>query len=116
MWKDMCDKSRHIFMTAILPELVGKFFTRLPFSKPLSSLPENAEDTKSKQGTDSEVELWCFCNQVESGKMIYCENDDCDIHWFHYLCLGISTAPRGKWYCPDCRKLPKFQSRRGNRK
>ena len=69
----------------------------------------NVEGASNKQ----EEELWCFCSQVESGKMILCDNDDCDIKWFHYLCLGISCAPRGKWYCPDCRKLPKFKSKRG---
>ncbi|KAL3883718.1 hypothetical protein ACJMK2_029954 [Sinanodonta woodiana] len=60
-------------------------------------------------------ELWCFCNQVESGRMICCNNDKCKLKWFHYLCLGISCAPRGKWYCPDCRKLSQFQSKRGKK-
>ena len=119
MWKDICEKSKHIFTTAILPELVGKFYSRLPFSQPLSTHPNNIEKPVSKANVDcassKPEELWCFCAQVESGKMVLCDNDDCDIKWFHYLCLGISCAPRGKWYYPDCRKLSKFKSKRGKK-
>jgi hypothetical protein len=37
MWETICAKAKHIFITAILPELIGKFYSRLPFSnaKPL---------------------------------------------------------------------------------
>ena len=27
-WEDMCRKSKHVFDTAIMPELVGKFYSR----------------------------------------------------------------------------------------
>ena len=30
LWSNICQKSKHIFDIAILPELVGKFFSRLP--------------------------------------------------------------------------------------
>ena len=114
MWKEICEKSRHIFVTAILPELVGKFYSRLPFSQPLSSVENNVKPkVKSRENTE---ELWCFCAQVESGSMICCDNEECPIQWYHYLCLGISCAPRGKWYCPDCRKLSKFRPKRGHKK
>ncbi|XP_041349329.1 uncharacterized protein LOC121368656 [Gigantopelta aegis] len=33
MWEEICEKSKHIFYSAILPELVGKFYSRLPFSE-----------------------------------------------------------------------------------
>jgi hypothetical protein len=114
MWKEICEKSRHIFVTAILPELVGKFYSRLPFSQPLSSVENNVKPkVKSRENTE---ELWCFCAQVESGSMICCDNEECPIQWYHYLCLGISCAPRGKWYCPDCRKLSKFRPKGGHKK
>ncbi|KAK6176048.1 hypothetical protein SNE40_014409 [Patella caerulea] len=116
MWQEICKKSKHIFDTAILPELVGKFYSRLPNSNPLTDVLRNAS---SKLNSDTSVandgELtWCFCDQVESGKMICCENQNCKLQWFHYLCLGINCAPRGKWFCPDCRKLPEFQTKRGH--
>lgn len=26
----------------------------------------------------------------------------CPIEWFHYGCVGIEEAPKGKWYCEEC--------------
>ena len=42
--------------------------------------------------------------------MIGCDNPNCKIEWFHFACLKITEAPKGKrkWYCPDCRILPGF--------
>lgn len=45
---------------------------------------------------------YCLCNQVSYGEMICCDNTECTIEWFHYGCVGISEAPKGKWYCPQC--------------
>ncbi|CAC5396060.1 unnamed protein product [Mytilus coruscus] len=115
LWKEICDKSKHLFITAILPELIGKFYSRLPNRQPLKPVVNNNLCEKESKSKDNEEELWCFCAQVESGKMIYCDNEECPIQWFHYTCLGISCAPRGKWYCPDCRKLSKFRRKRGKK-
>ena len=46
--------------------------------------------------------LYCYCQEGEHGKMIMCENPDCQYVWFHYECVGIRRAHRGSWYCPDC--------------
>lgn len=37
--------------------------------------------------------------------MIGCDNEDCQIDWFHRPCVNLSATdrPRGKWYCPRCR-------------
>lgn len=45
---------------------------------------------------------YCLCNQVSYGEMICCDNQGCSIEWFHYGCVGIAEAPKGKWYCPQC--------------
>ncbi|ESO85591.1 hypothetical protein LOTGIDRAFT_107649, partial [Lottia gigantea] len=45
---------------------------------------------------------WCYCDQDEFGSMICCDNQNCEIQ---YNCVGVETAPKGKWHCPDCRKL-----------
>ena len=112
MWQEICEKSRHIFYTAILPELVGKFYSRLPNSNPLKDGTGNVNAQPVPSVGNDEL-TWCFCDQVESGKMICCDNENCPLQWFHYLCLGINCAPKGKWFCPDCRKLPEFQTKRG---
>ncbi len=44
--------------------------------------------------------------------MITCDNSECMIEWFHTKCLQISKVPRGKWYCPDCRKLSKYNKKK----
>lgn len=44
-----------------------------------------------------------FLGQVSYGEMILCENDACKIEWFHFSCVSLSTKPKGRWYCPNCR-------------
>ena len=46
---------------------------------------------------------WCYCHDEEHGDMIGCDNQNCKVQWFHYECVGISLAPKGKWYCKNCR-------------
>ncbi|XP_063696562.1 inhibitor of growth protein 3 [Culicoides brevitarsis] len=45
---------------------------------------------------------YCVCNQVSYGDMVACDNEDCPFEWFHYPCVGITSSPKGKWYCPQC--------------
>jgi hypothetical protein len=75
LWNTICEKSKHIFVTAILPELVGKFYSRLPFSNkpvPLSCTSDNAKFNKDSVKLNKiQEDIWCFCAQVESGKMIF---------------------------------------------
>lgn len=41
--------------------------------------------------------------QVSYGEMILCENDACKIEWFHFSCVSLTSKPKGRWYCPNCR-------------
>ncbi|KAL2741006.1 hypothetical protein V1478_001147 [Vespula squamosa] len=52
------------------------------------------------------VNLYCYCQcpYDEVSEMIACDGEDCRIEWFHFECVGIMVPPKGKWYCPDCRK------------
>ena len=50
----------------------------------------------------------CYCKGPEKGAMIVCDNVDCSIEWCNLDCLKIESAPKEKWYCPNCRKLPQF--------
>mmetsp|Transcript_12620 Transcript_12620/g.34552 ORF Transcript_12620/g.34552 Transcript_12620/m.34552 type:complete len:205 (+) Transcript_12620:345-959(+) len=49
---------------------------------------------------------YCFCQRVSYGDMIGCDNDKCRFEWFHLPCVGLAPGykPRGKWYCPECRR------------
>lgn len=51
---------------------------------------------------DPNEPTYCLCNQVSYGEMVGCDNASCPIEWFHYGCVGLTDAPKGKWYCPDC--------------
>ncbi|XP_006820600.1 inhibitor of growth protein 3-like [Saccoglossus kowalevskii] len=55
---------------------------------------------------------YCICNQVSYGEMVGCDNDDCPIEWFHYGCVGLTEAPKGKWYCPQCTAAMKRRGRK----
>ncbi|WAR04221.1 PHO23-like protein [Mya arenaria] len=99
------------------------FYTRLQTANSLPiGILHSVENTTSSQNIqplkkcsnkqDSTVEVYCYCCQVEHGKMIGCDNEACEIEWFHCRRVSIENAPKGKLYCPDCRKLPCFKQKR----
>lgn len=69
----MCKKSKNIFDTAILPELVGKFYTRLSStcasvsSQPGTSLSVDSQDLDCAASATAQEDTWCFCGQVDVG-------------------------------------------------
>ena len=60
-------------------------------------------DDLAEAAIEVDVELWCVCKKPSEGDMIACDNANCKIEWFHFDCVGIRKAPRGKWYCLECR-------------
>ena len=120
VWQEICNRSELFFKRAILPELVGQFYSRLPACdsvRVLKPVSDNiAVSARSSKSTDTDNDdpdkTWYYCDQVESGNMILCDNENCHIQWFHYECVGMDskdTVIKGKWYCPDCRKRPEFK-------
>ncbi|CCH43027.1 Chromatin modification-related protein YNG2 [Wickerhamomyces ciferrii] len=53
---------------------------------------------------DDDDALYCICRRSSFGEMIACDNPKCKYEWFHYNCVGLTRAPRGKWNCPPCKK------------
>jgi hypothetical protein len=51
---------------------------------------------------DPNEPTYCLCHQVSFGEMIGCDNPECPIEWFHFQCVGLTSKPKGKWYCPKC--------------
>eukprot|EP00020_Sapocribrum_chincoteaguense_P012292 CAMPEP_0170732528 /NCGR_PEP_ID=MMETSP0437-20130122/1604_1 /TAXON_ID=0 /ORGANISM="Sexangularia sp." /LENGTH=300 /DNA_ID=CAMNT_0011070779 /DNA_START=55 /DNA_END=957 /DNA_ORIENTATION=+ len=47
---------------------------------------------------------YCLCNRVSFGEMVGCDNPSCPTEWFHFVCVGVTEKPKGKWYCAQCRK------------
>jgi inhibitor of growth protein 3 len=55
---------------------------------------------------ESDDTKYCFCQRVSFGDMVACDNENCQLQWFHWDCVGIKEEPVGDWLCPECRKLP----------
>ncbi|MBN3285314.1 ING3 protein, partial [Polyodon spathula] len=81
-------------------------------SQQASVLPESDSNNQVDWAYDPNEPRYCICNQVSYGEMVGCDNQDCPIEWFHYGCVGLTEAPKGKWYCPQCTAAMK---RRGSR-
>ena len=52
---------------------------------------------------DADEPTYCLCDQISYGEMILCDNDLCPIEWFHFVCVSLTSKPKGKWFCPKCR-------------
>lgn len=78
----------------------------------------NGDSLATSWNPDPDEQTYCICNQVSYGEMVACDNEDvsacpfgpslilsssqCEIEWFHYACVALSAAPKGKWFCPQC--------------
>lgn len=95
-WLNCVSQARVLFENSILPELLGKFFSRPP------------EIKQSSATLESDDEVYCYCRGPEAGDMVGCDYKECPYKWFHLSCLNLKTFPKSKvWYCPDCRKVVK---------
>ncbi|CAG9825790.1 unnamed protein product [Phaedon cochleariae] len=80
-WNENFPRAHEFHKRVVLPELLGRYFTKG------NHLKQN----------------WCLCNSVDDGRpMIKCLNDDCEIQWFHLNCIGLSDVPEAKWTCQYC--------------
>lgn len=62
----------------------------------------NMEGMGLEMPVDPNEPTYCTCHQVSYGEMIGCDNPDCTIEWFHFGCVGLTSKPKGKWYCMKC--------------
>lgn len=52
---------------------------------------------------------FCFCGKfIPDAPMIGCDGPSCDLQWYHFACVGVTSPPDGDWYCPTCVKLKKI--------
>lgn len=72
-----------------------------PIPHPTQSSSNNPTDVLDMP-VDPNEPTYCLCHQVSFGEMIGCDNNDCPIEWFHFQCVGLTSKPKGKWYCPKC--------------
>ena len=108
--KEIMIKVQHFFEIAVLPELLGRWFSRLPSSSSTNTTSLDTSTSLPEMSTSSSdlQNKYCYCQQEEYGNMVGCDNNGCPYHWFHLSCLKLNCLPKSsKWYCPDCRKLQK---------
>ena len=78
-------KSGNFYNAAILPELLGRWFTR-----------SNVMPTIDDRGNSSYN--YCYYKEELGGVMIHCDSDEkCPYgEWFYLECLKLKNAPRKK--------------------
>ena len=61
------------------------------------------ESSAAEEGQADEVtQGYCICDEPSGGDMVTCGNGQCKPQWFHFACVGLTTAPKGGWVCPGC--------------
>ena len=101
------DRASTFIKVGVLPELVGKWFSKAPLHQGSTATTDrqNAVSSTVTRSTDGrEKKLYCICQQEESGRMIACDNEACPVIWFHVACLKMQRIPKGKWFCEACRR------------
>jgi hypothetical protein len=83
-------------------KLTGGEEPNIPSAVALLPLTANHPSDVLDMPVDPNEPTYCLCHQVSYGEMIGCDNQDCPIEWFHFACVGLTTKPKGKWYCPRC--------------
>ena len=88
LWEEMLPKARHFFQVGMLPKLLSKCYTR----PPVVACPVNAVNLDSSETTQS---VWCYCQEEQSGDMVACDSGSYQCEWFHYMCVGVLSEPKG---------------------
>ena len=92
-----------------------EFYTESDFSDlsddEIEQITLFAEQFDIESEDDESDNTYCICRQQGTTEMIACDNDKCDIEWFHYECIGLSpeTIPEDSWICDRCRPGPSSQ-------
>ena len=79
-----------------IEQKLRQFFVSVIFLKVLCGNKENVHPSE-KTG------VYCYCRKGEVGTMVLCDSPDCKYGWFHFSCVGLTSAPTDAWFCPDCR-------------
>ena len=94
-WSECIEKASHFFKICILPELLGRWYSR-----PCICLEENEKQNTSHPpslppGVSTSTTLYCYCRQPESDEKtwIACDNPSCSIEWYHTECLRMQVYP-----------------------
>lgn len=109
-WVECVPKAENFYMKCLLPEILGNWYTRDSIG---TTETQNGEPSGTSGSAIDEETYYNYYHGPEEGLMIAFDNPDCPIKWFHARCVHLSSALKGKWYCPDYRNLSKFLKKKG---
>ena len=123
------NKSKLFILNAILPELVGKLFSKPSLEMSVTNDNANTSDMTAtgcapsinmllmeasmrnvvnedtlNDSADAQQTI-CSCQMVynqEKDDVIGCDNENCPLKWFDFKCVNIRRVPKCKWICPTC--------------
>jgi hypothetical protein len=108
-WEKTAKQAKSFHSMAVMPELVGRFYSRM--NKPATLTISSAAASSQNQEAEK---VFCICRKGETDTMVACDNQNCLYQWFHLECLKLteSKLPKGKWYCADCSRMSEFKKKR----
>ena len=98
-WNSVLPKLAKFWRTCILPEVLGKWYSRKHF------MPHVQSDKQPETGSI------CYCRKKTDEQSVLCCNPKCPIVSFHLSCLKIESIPK-TWHCPHCRNLTELKKSR----
>ena len=88
--KNSIEKATAFYKYGVLPELVGKWYTKAASMSPSNSKEDASPVHVTNQSHLKDSATWCYCNKSES-----CDNKQCPIEWHHCTCLRIKHIAKG---------------------
>lgn len=58
---------------------------------------QEADNKAKTTEVDENEPVYCICGSISNGPMVECDNPDCFLEWFHFNCVNLKKAPKGKW-------------------
>ena len=69
-WEDCVEKAKHFFTVCLLPEILGKWYTR-------PAVSSGSNQSNQSNSSDNEVGQYCYYRGPDEGTMIACNNSYC---------------------------------------
>ena len=80
-------KAKLFFEVAVLPELLGRRFSRPSEKIAIHNSPGDITGVPQSTSSPTTDEKYCYYQKGEDGKMVECDNKNCVYQWFHLECL-----------------------------
>ena len=95
---------RSFFKTHIAKELVTRSL----------ETTENGPAASATQDETPSTSTLCYCKKTYTAgeNMVGCDNKECPYQWIHFKCAGLKNAPKGLWYCKECRKASRNKNKK----